>query len=160
MPSRRGASQDFELATFLPHKLSTVSRLTQALLASVLRQSGLTIAQWRVYVCLASKGPMHLNGIADFTQLPQSSLSRSIAQMAERGLVENGRHENDRRISCIELTEMGRREFQRLAVSMDAACAEVFQMSGSEREAFMRTLDQLIARLSGAAADEAVADGA
>lgn len=54
-----------------------LSRLTQTLLAATLGQSGTTVAQWRVYLCLSKRGPSHLNGIADFTKLPQSSLSQN-----------------------------------------------------------------------------------
>lgn len=45
-----------------------LSRLTQTLLAATLGQSGTTVAQWRVYLCLSKRGPSHLNGIADFTK--------------------------------------------------------------------------------------------
>lgn len=150
MAKTRLAGEDlaFELANFLPYKLSALSRLTQKLLASTLSQSGLTVAQWRVYLCLASKGPMHLNGIADFTHLPQSSLSRSIAQMDERGLVRNARDKSDRRISRIELTPEGRRRVAELTAAMDAACQSAFQMNPTEEAGFLKTLDALIGRLS------------
>ena len=138
----------FELANFLPYKLSALSRLTQKLLASTLSQSGMTVAQWRVYLCLASEGPMHLNGIAEFTHLPQSSLSRSIAQMDERGLVRNARDKSDRRISRIELTPGGRRRVAELTAAMDAACRSAFQMNPTEEAGFLKTLDALIGRLS------------
>ncbi|WP_169457924.1 MarR family winged helix-turn-helix transcriptional regulator [Ottowia thiooxydans] len=143
------AEHPFDLETFLPYKLSVVSRLTQGLLASALGKSGVTIAQWRVYLCLTKLGPMHLNGIADFTLLPQSSLSRSIAQMDERGLVRNARNENDRRISRVELTPEGRKHFELLTVAMNEACDAVFDMEPSQLAEFVLTIDKLIARLSG-----------
>ena len=148
MAAPEGADFQFDLAKFLPHKLSVLSRLTQNLLAATLGQSGMTIAQWRVYLCLATLGPSHLNGIADFTRLPQSSLSRSIAQLAERGLVRNARNESDRRIARIELTEEGRRHLAQLTAQIQASCNTVFQMDADEEAAFLHTIDELVTRLS------------
>lgn len=142
-----GAGLDFDLASFLPHKLSLLSRLTQTLLASTLSQSGMTVAQWRVYLCLNTIGPSHLNGISEFTRLPQSSLSRSIAQLAERGLVRNARNEEDRRIARIELTEEGRKHLAELTTQIKASCDTVFQMDTEEEAAFLHTIDELVTRL-------------
>ncbi|MBL0419218.1 MarR family transcriptional regulator [Ramlibacter sp. AW1] len=144
-----GTDADFDLNHFLPHKLSVLSRLTQDLLAATLGRSGMTVAQWRVYVCLSAQGPCHLNGIAEFTRLPQSSLSRSIAQMAERGLVQNARDENDRRIARIELTEQGRAHLARLTAEIQASCDSVFAMDDEKASRlFHRTIDELVARLN------------
>jgi len=138
----------FDLAGFLPYKLSVLSRLTQDLLASALVEAGVTIAQWRVYLSLVKQGPSHLNGIADFTMLPQSSLSRSIAQMADRGLVRSVRNENDRRLARIELTRSGRKQFEQLTVAIQTACEVAFAMDASEELNFLKTIDELISRLS------------
>lgn len=145
---QRSAEHPFDLAGFLPYKLSVLSRLTQDLLASALVEAGVTIAQWRVYLSLAKQGPSHLNGIADFTMLPQSSLSRSIAQMADRGLVHSVRNENDRRLAQIELTSQGRKQFEQLTVAIQTACEAAFAMDEPEEVKFLGTIDELIARLS------------
>jgi DNA-binding MarR family transcriptional regulator len=142
------AEEAFDLATFLPYKLSAVSRLTQGLLASALGESGVTVAHWRVYLCLVRRGPSHLNGIAEFTRLPQSSLSRSIAQMADKGLVRSARNESDRRIARIELTAAGRKYFEQVTARMSLACEQVFQMQPAEEALFLKTIDDLITRLS------------
>jgi len=148
MSGRRRPARPFDLSSFLPHKLSVLSRLTQGLLAAALDKSGMTVAQWRVYLCLARQGPSHLNGIAAFTFLPQSSLSRSIAQMDERGLVRNARNASDRRISRIELTPAGRQFFEKLTGAIDDACHDAFRMQPDEEAGFIKTLDELITRLS------------
>lgn len=138
----------FDLGTFLPPRLGSLARLTQNLLASVLAESGVSVAQWRVLLCLENRGPSHLNGIAEFTRLPQSSLSRSIAQMAERGLVRNSRNAIDRRIAYIDLTDIGREQHRLLTARMQKVCDEVFSMNPQEEAAFLRTIDHLIDRIS------------
>ncbi len=139
----------FDLDSFLPYRLSVLSRLTQDFLAAALGESGVTIAQWRVFLCLTRVGPSHLNGLAAMTRLPQSSLSRSIAQMAERGLVRNVRNPDDRRVARIEMTAAGRREFARLTRRIDAACQDAFRMNPAEEASFRSMVDALIVRLSG-----------
>lgn len=139
---------EFDLATFLPYRLSALSGLTQRLLEAMLSRSSVTVAQWRVYLCLLTKGPSHLNGIVAFTHLPQSSLSRSIAAMHDRGLVRNARDATDRRIARIEITPKGRRHLAALTRKIEAACADAFRLSPAEEAQLIRRLDVLIARLS------------
>lgn len=146
----------FSLEEFLPYKLSLVSRLTQELLESTLSRNGVTVAQWRVYLCLATVGPSHLNGIVGFTRLPQSSLSRSIASMSEQGWVRNARNEDDRRISHIELTEFGAEFFSDLTGELDTVCGETLLIPEERRANFFQTLNSLIARLTEATESGAV----
>jgi DNA-binding MarR family transcriptional regulator len=149
MATRTGAqAPGFDLSSFLPYRLSTLSGLTQRLLEVTLARGGVTIAQWRVYLCLVTKGPSALNGVVAFTHLPQSSLSRSIAAMHERGLVRNARDATDRRIARIEITPKGRRDFAALTGAIEAACADAFRLSPAEETLLIRRLDELIARLS------------
>ncbi len=149
MAARTAPGADaFDLATFLPYRLSALSGLTQRLLEATLARSGVTVAQWRVYLCLLMNGPSHLNGIVAFTHLPQSSLSRSIAAMHDRGLVRNARDATDRRIARIEITAKGRRHLAALTAEIDAACADAFRLSPAEEARLIRRLDVLIERLS------------
>jgi DNA-binding MarR family transcriptional regulator len=145
--SSSSSATALDLTTFLPYRLATLSGLTQRLLEAMLSRSGVTIVQWRVYLCLLMNGPSHLNGIIAFTHLPQSSLSRSIAAMHDRGLLRNARDASDRRIARIEITPKGRRHLAVLTREIDAACAAAFQLSPDEETRLIHLLDELIARL-------------
>ena len=147
-PTTRGNAETFDLMTFLPNRLAILSRLTQVLLASALEASDLTVAQWRVYLCLAQLGPSTLNAIAEFTQLPQSSLSRSVARMAERGLVLNARNEEDRRLASVEITDLGRTELQDAILSIRAQWDNVLATAPIDEAAFLTTVNDLISYLS------------
>lgn len=138
---------DFDLSTFLPYRLALLSRAVQSLLSSALEECGLTVAQWRVYLCLVRKGPSTLNDVVAFTRLPQSSLSRSIARMDEKGLVRSRRNPADRRHSVIEITPAGR---QQLAVAIEAVnrtCDDALSLAPEERARFGKTVESLIDRL-------------
>jgi DNA-binding MarR family transcriptional regulator len=139
---------DFDLMTFLPHRLAILSRLTQVLLASALAASDITIAQWRVYLCLVHQGPSTLNSIAEFTQLPQSSLSRSVARMAERNLVRNARNEEDRRLAQIEITDEGREKLMQAIQSIKENWGKVLSAAPIDENEFLATVNNLIAFLS------------
>lgn len=145
---RKAKELDFDLMTFLPHRLAILSRLSQVLLASALEASNITIAQWRVYLCLEQQGPSTLNAIAAFTQLPQSSLSRSVARMAERQLVRNTRDEGDRRLSCIEITEEGREQLRRAVESIKREWACVLEQAPLNEKEFLAMVNTLIDYLS------------
>ena len=142
------ADSAFELAHFLPYRLSLLSRLMQNLLAENLSDNGVTSAQWRVSLCLAICGPSALKAIADFTRLPLSSLSRSVAQMAERGLVRTGRDPADARVACIELTTRGRRQLDKLTADIDASCDAALRLDGAEKARLLHTVGELIDRLT------------
>jgi DNA-binding MarR family transcriptional regulator len=138
----------FDLSSFLPYRLSALSALTQRLLEVTLARGGVTIAQWRVFLCLVTKGSCTLNEVVAFTHMPQSSLSRSIAAMHERGLVRNARNPTDRRIARIEITPKGRRAFAVLTESIEAACTDAFRLNPVEEALLIRRLDELIRRLT------------
>lgn len=139
---------DFDLTTFLPNRLAILSRLTQVVLASSLEKSGLTIAQWRVYLCLMTQGPSTLSSIAEYTHLPQSSLSRSVARMAERQLLRNARNAEDRRLSCIEITEKGQEQLSEAILAVKQNWAKVFESAPIDEGNFLCTVNQLIHHLS------------
>lgn len=139
---------DFDLKQFIPARLSALARLSQGLLASALGQCDMTIAHWRVYLCLAKCGPSTLNQIVAFTKLPQSSLSRSIARMSERGMVSNARNEHDRRYALIEITDEGRKQLAEAIRIVTATCDRALALRPDQEESFLSTLNDLIWRLS------------
>ena len=141
-----------DLTTFLPHRLATLSRLTQSRLAAILEKRGITIAQWRVSQCLIQEGPSTLNGLSAFTQLPQSSLSRSVGKMHELGLVRNLRNPADRRVSKIEITAKGRKEMATAAEAIDKSWQSALRLDPAEIDAFIATVNTLIEQLSDAPA--------
>lgn len=141
-------ADEFDLSTFLPYRLALLSRAVQALLSSALDECGLTVAQWRVYLCLVRNGPSTLNEIVAFTRLPQSSLSRSIARMDERGLVRSGRNPEDRRRSVIAITPAGRRQLAKAIAAVNRTCDGALSLAPEERARFGTTVEYLIDRLA------------
>jgi len=145
--------QPIDLSAILPYRLALLSRAVQDLLVSALDACGLTVAQWRVYLCLAQKGPSTLNEVVAFTRLPQSSLSRTIARMDERGMVRSARNPEDRRRSVIEITAEGRRQLDEAIAAVNRTCEEALALNPEERARFQATVEDLLARVSGRSED-------
>jgi homoprotocatechuate degradation regulator HpaR len=101
-PAMRPFSASLPMA--LLHARETAMRLFRPMLA----EYGLTEQQWRVLRALtASKSPLEATELAERTFLLAPSLSRILANLAERGLITRGNHPTDLRRSRISLSEEG-----------------------------------------------------
>ena len=139
--------KDLELDSFIPYRLSIVSRLAQALLASALESMDLTVAHWRIFICINQHGSCTLSQISEFTRLPQSSLSRSIARMSDKGYLVVDRALNDKRNMKIEMSAEGATAFEAAISAVNKRCNDVLKLDAAEEEHLHQTLDYLIERL-------------
>jgi DNA-binding MarR family transcriptional regulator len=133
---------------YLPAQLARLSALAQGMLASALAQCDMTVAHWRILICLVERGPSSLNEVVDFTHLPQSSLSRSVARLEERRAVSGKRDADDRRRMTIEITDAGRAMLDAAAAVVDRNVNEALPLPPEELERFKSTLRYLIERLA------------
>ncbi len=139
---------EFDHRDFLPAQISRLSSLTQQLLAAALSQCKLTIPQWRILVCLAERGASTLNDIVAFTRLPQSTLSRAVARLEERGNVISRPNVQDRRKLDVRLTDSGHDSFHAARTIVIERCEAAIPISGDELIALKDTLRFLIDVLS------------
>ena len=139
--------KDLELDSFIPYRLSIVSRLAQALLASALESMDLTVAHWRIFICINQHGSCTLSRITEFTRLPQSSLSRSIARMSDKGYLVVDRAIDDKRNMKIEMSAEGAKAFEAAVSAVNSRCNEALKLDAAEEKHLHQTLDYLIERL-------------
>lgn len=139
--------KDLDLESFIPYRLSIVSRLAQALLASALESMDLTVAHWRIFICVNQHGICTLSQVSEFTRLPQSSLSRSIARMSDKGYLITDRDLNDKRNMKIEMSAKGIKTFEAAVASVNQRCNLALQLDENEEIHLHQTLDYLIERL-------------
>ena len=98
----------FNLDRFLPYHLNrTGVRLAQAF-SKELANSDLTLPMWRVLAVLWHHGDLKVGDIALDATIEQSTLSRLLASMDERGLVRRERSKDDNRAVMVSLTPAGR----------------------------------------------------
>lgn len=138
----------FDLENFVPYTVSTLSRQFAALLEEALKKQDLTLSNWRVLLCLTHYEKRTLNQIVDYTLLPQSTLSRALARMEERGLISRNKNDTDQRNYDIEITELGRDTITKSFKPVLSACEEPLSfLDEKEKKAWMVTTKKIIAHL-------------
>ena len=88
--------------------LHDVARLMRKRFEQRARPLGLTRSQWQTLVLLSKNEGIHQKALAEIQEVEPITLMRLIDKLAERGLVERRKHETDRRIWMLYLTEPAR----------------------------------------------------
>ena len=97
-----------DLEHFLPYRLSVLSnRISQTIAETYAVRFGIGITEWRVIAVLGRHPGLSANGVAERTAMDKVAVSRTIAKLLERGLVQRDTHGDDRRRSVLELSEPG-----------------------------------------------------
>lgn len=97
-----------DLEHFLPYRLSVVSnRISQRIADTYMARFGIGITEWRVIAVLGREPGLSANAVAERTAMDKVAVSRALARLLERGLVQRDTHGEDRRRSVLELSETG-----------------------------------------------------
>jgi DNA-binding MarR family transcriptional regulator len=90
---------------------------------------------------LATEAPVSINGLAELVGLDATTVTRQVATMETEGLVRRKRHPQDRRVSLVELTALGRRRMDAVRAAREARITELVRdWSDDDRAAFGRLL--------------------
>ena len=137
--------QRFKLDDFLPFRLNMLAQVASQRLSQIYaRRFGLDIPQWRILANLASRGAMTAQEIASFTHSHKSTISRAVAELEARNLIERAASERDRRAFALRLTVGGKKLFAELVPLVLDFEASIFeQMSRSEKECLSASLTAL-----------------
>jgi DNA-binding MarR family transcriptional regulator len=105
----------FKLEDFLPYRLNILAqRASQGLLAIYSARFDLDIPQWRILANLASRGELTAQAISAITFSHKSTISRAVAALEARRLIERVEDSGDRRAFVLRLTAKGRKLFDEL----------------------------------------------
>jgi len=139
----------FELEQFLPYRLSELAeRVSRALAATYSEEFGSSVAEWRVLATLATQDALRASEISGRTNLDKVRVSRAVARLRQRDLLEAQRSSRDQRARNLSLTAAGRSLFEQIAPRVLAWEAQVLEsLSTGEREALGRSLSLLAQRL-------------
>lgn len=113
-PSRRTSKQGSAARTamlpegYLPHDLMRLFNAMNMRLLDVLRPVGINFTQWRVMQALhyANSG-VSIGAVAQETVIEQSTCSRTVDRLAERGLIQRSRSRVNPKVIEIRLTRRG-----------------------------------------------------
>jgi DNA-binding MarR family transcriptional regulator len=142
------ARQALELEIFLPYRLSILAQLVSDSLHDLYAQPyGLTVTQWRVMAALGRFASLTASEVGRRIVMDKVAVSRAVAGLLQRGLVERAIHSDDRRRSLLRLSARGRAMYARivpLALGYEAKLYEA--LTAEERRTFNSLTDRLFAR--------------
>lgn len=137
-----------DLGRFIPWLATSMTRYLHGVMTEALAPLRISIAEWRVMLCVFDGGSYTLNDVVGFTNLNQSSLSRAIVRMEKKGLVTRSRRSHDARLMSIEITPTGRDLCERASLMVREACdQELAVLTKPERDSFVRIAQKLLAEL-------------
>src|SRR5262249_39761967 len=138
-------AQALELEKFLPYRLSVLAQLVSESLHDLYAGPfGLSVTQWRVMAALGRFAPLTASDVGQRIVMDKVAVSRAVAALMERGLVERATDRDDRRRASLRLSARGRAMHGRivpLALEYESRLSEA--LSAEEK----RTFDALSERL-------------
>ena len=107
--------EHFKLEDFLPFRLNVLAQEVSERLSEIYaKRFSLDIPQWRILANLASRGEMTAQEVAFVTFSHKSTISRAVAELEIRKLIERTTSTKDKRAFAMGLTPKGRKMFEQL----------------------------------------------
>ena len=135
-----------ELDQFLPYRLSVLSnRVSQTIAGAYARRFGIGVTEWRVIAVLGRYPALSANQVAARTAMDKVAVSRAVARLLARELLQRDMHDDDRRRSVLELSDAGYRIYDEVA---PLALAYEQRLLAPLDEAERAQLDALLQKLA------------
>ena len=133
------------LPDFVPFRLNRLASAVSEHLAAIYRgRFALEVPEWRIIATVGQERDCTAQFIAASTRMHKTRVSRAIAQLLGRGLIERAPSAADRREMHLRLSATGRRMYAQLVPLALAREEELLQcMSAAERRAFVAGLARL-----------------
>jgi DNA-binding MarR family transcriptional regulator len=148
-------SAGFRLEEFLPYRLSvTTNRISRAFARHYEGEFGISIPEWRAIAVLGAFAPLSSNAICERTAMDKAKVSRAVATLLQRGLIQRDAHATDQRLIQLTLSKSGRKIYEAIIPRARAIEAEVTKgLSKADVTHLHRVLDCIGARLDEMEAD-------
>ncbi len=145
MPARPVPERSLELAAFVPFRLNRLASGTSQYLASVYqRRFGLDIPQWRVMATVGSRQDCTAQYIASSTRMHKTRVSRAIAELEGRQLIERVSSAQDRRERQVRLSKAGRRLYGELVpIALEREASLLACLPAEQQAGFLAALETL-----------------
>jgi DNA-binding MarR family transcriptional regulator len=140
--ARRGA---LRLAGFVPFRLNRLAAEVSQHLSVIYRgRFALEIPEWRVMATVGQERGCTAQQVAASTRMHKTRVSRAIAQLRRRGLIERATSAQDRRALELRLSAAGRRMYAQLVpLALARERALLACLSPTQRRALLMGLERL-----------------
>lgn len=147
IPSKPEASphEILDLERLVPYRLSVLSnKVSSAIAGEYHRRFGLAITEWRVMAVLGRFPGLSAREVTERTAMDKVAVSRAVARLLERGLIQREIHGDDRRRSVLTLSEDGFRVYDEVApMVLECERQLLSPLSDEERAQLDRLIDKL-----------------
>ncbi|MDH5411418.1 MAG: MarR family transcriptional regulator [Alphaproteobacteria bacterium] len=134
-----------ELDGFIPYRLSVMQQeVSRAIAAVYAEKHGLMRHDWRVMAVLGSNRALSANEVCQSTNMDKVQVSRAIARLKKRGLVDQLQDSTDRRRSSLRLTARGEAIYRDIVPAARARETELLSVLSATEST---QLDNLIGKL-------------
>ena len=146
-PSRPEVSEHdiLDLERLIPYRLSVLSnKISSAIAGEYHRRFGLAITEWRVMAVLGRFPGLSAREVTERTAMDKVAVSRAVARLLERSLIQREIHGDDRRRSVLTLSEDGFRVYDEVApMVLECERQLLAPLSEEERAQLDRLIDKL-----------------
>ena len=141
------ALQALELEKFLPYRLSVLAQsVSDSLHDLYAGPFGLTVTQWRVMAALGRFAPLTASEVGVRIVMDKVAVSRAVAGLLKRRLVERVADRADRRRAPLKLSAKGRTMHGKIVPLALGYEERLYQaLTAEERRTFDRLADRLFA---------------
>lgn len=102
-----GAEQ-IDLNSFMPYRIVMLGHEVSKVLSTAYVDEGLTTAEWRVLAAVGQADMMAARDVVALTPMDKMAVSRAVASLEEKNLVERQADVSDRRVLMLLLSPNGR----------------------------------------------------
>ena len=140
------AHASLDLEHFLPYRLSILSnRVSQTIAGAYARRFGIGVTEWRVIAVLGRYPGLSANGVAARTAMDKVAVSRAVARLLARGLLQREMHGEDRRRSVLQLSAEGYRIYDEVVpLALDCERRLLETLTEEERKTLQALIDRLM----------------
>lgn len=134
-----------DLERLVPYRLSVLSnKVSSAIAGEYHRRFGLAITEWRVMAVLGRFPGLSAREVTERTAMDKVAVSRAVARLLERSLIQREIHGDDRRRSVLTLSEDGFRVYDEVApMVLECERQLLSPLSEEERGQLDRLIDKL-----------------
>jgi DNA-binding MarR family transcriptional regulator len=142
----RPSLAEIGLNYFVPYLLNRIAAAWNGELAGELRRFGLTTPQMRALAVLGINSGLTINELSVLAVTEQSTMSRTLDALEERGLVRRRPRASDLRVREVEITPAGREAFDAFWPAMFGHYQHMFRDIGEEEFSQLVTTLQKVLR--------------
>jgi len=138
-------SRALALENFLPYRLSVLAQVVSESLHDLYAgRFGLSVTEWRVMAALGRFAPLTASEVGQRIVMDKVAVSRAVARLLERGLVERTADHTDRRRAPLRLSARGRAVHARIVpLALEYEARLYTALSPEERRLFDALSDRL-----------------